>query len=269
MYEILSPQNKYYKTVKSLLNKKYRMKLRQFIIEGERFIEYAIENKFALESILISESYKKEKLTDEKVAGYGKEASIYCVEDNIFEDLIDTEQSQGIIAVLNMPKQLFLEDLLSEASLPQIVFLDRLQDPGNVGTIIRTADACGIKYVLVAKGTVDVYNSKVIRSTAGSILNVNIIEVECSLLELSRLKDMGYRLLVTSLDANYMYDNKMAYGRANCLVVGNEANGVSADIQKLTEYTVKIPIYGRAESLNVSVATGIMLYKIVEYCIQP
>lgn len=266
--EINSNQNKIFKQIKSLLNKKYRQKLSQFIIEGERFVDYAMTHNYRIEYICIREDLLESGVDAEKIESYEAVSKLISLPKNLFSELADTDHSQGIIGILALPESLELKSLFGKPVLPQVVFLDRLQDPGNVGTIIRTADACGIEYIILNKGTVDPYNNKVVRSTAGSILNVKIIEVEDPQSCLNFLKDHGYTLLVTALEAEFTYNDKKAYGKANCLIIGNEANGVSEQIMRLESHTITIPIYGKAESLNASVAAGIMMYKINEYCIQ-
>ncbi|WP_175438446.1 RNA methyltransferase [Fusibacter sp. 3D3] len=266
--EINSNQNKVFKQIRSLLNKKYRQKWDQFIIEGERFVDYAVTHHYAIAYICIRQDLMDHFVSVEKLHLYQEVAKVIVLPQNLFSELTDTEHSQGVIGVLALPKPVALETLFSEEVLPQVVFLDRLQDPGNVGTIIRTADACGIEYIVLSKGTVDPYNNKVVRSTAGSILNVKLIEIEDAQMCLNLLKDHGYTLLVTALEAAFVYNDQKAYGAFNCLVIGNEANGVSDQIMSLDSHKITIPIYGKAESLNASVAAGIMMYKINEYCIQ-
>ena len=268
MQEINSNQNKVFKQIKSLLSKKYRQKLKQFIIEGERFINYAITHDYTIDYICIRRDLLENAIDVEKLKKYEAVAKVISLPQNLFSELTDTEQSQGIVGVLTLPEPLELKTVIEGPALPQLVFLDRLQDPGNVGTIIRTADACGIEYIILNKGTVDPYNNKVVRSTAGSILNVKIIEIDDAQMCLNFLKDHGYTLLVTALHATFVYNDESAYGKANCLIIGNEANGVSEQIMSLESNKVTIPIYGKAESLNASVAAGIMMYKINEYCIQ-
>ena len=179
--------------------------------------------------------------------------------------MTQTEQSQGIIGVINMPKVLDLSVLKQEVVKNEkynIVLLDRIQDPGNLGTIIRTADAAGIEWILLAKGTVDAYNPKVVRSTAGSILNIKLIEVDPIKDALNLLKTFGVNVIATTLEGAVDYGEPSSYKRFNCLVIGNEANGESNEIIELSDARVKIPIYGSAESLNASVAAGIMMYKL-------
>ncbi len=269
---IQSNQNKIYKHIKSLSTKKNRYKNRQFIIEGERFVKYAFDNGFTIDYICVSECFDilDFEMLREEVQNCQEIVVTFC--DSLFKELIETENSQGIFAVVQMPEALEASELLekyeNDENIKQFLFLDRIQDPGNLGTIIRTADACGIQHILLNKGTVDPYNGKVVRSTAGSILNVKLIEVSDDLSTLKSLATAGVRLLVTSLDADYVFNDREAYGQRNCLIIGNEANGVSETIQALDCKRIIIPIVGKAESLNASVAAGIMMYKIYEYCIQ-
>ena len=142
-----------------------------------------------------------------------------------------------------------------------IVALDDIQDPGNLGTILRTVDSIGLKQILVSKGTADSYNPKVVRSTMGAIFRVKIIECEKLSETLKQVKAHKYQVLATSLKTkNSIYD--IDYNK-KVIVIGNEANGVSEEILKLADIKVKIPMLGKTESLNASVATGIMLYEYV------
>ena len=142
-----------------------------------------------------------------------------------------------------------------------IVALDDIQDPGNLGTILRTVDSIGLKQILVSKGTADSYNPKVVRSTMGAIFRVKIIECEKLSETLKQVKAHKYQVLATSLKTkNSIYD--IDYNK-KVIVIGNEANGVSEEILKLADIKVKIPMLGKTESLDASVATGIMLYEYV------
>ena len=142
-----------------------------------------------------------------------------------------------------------------------IVALDDIKDPGNLGTILRTVDSIGVNQILVSKGTADSYNPKVVRSTMGAIFRVKIIECENLKEVLQNLKKQKYNVVVTSLKTkNSIYD--VDYNK-KIIVIGNEANGVSEEIQKIADEKVKIPMLGKTESLNASVATGIILYEYV------
>jgi len=259
LIEITSAQNTTFKLLKSLKQKKYRYREEKFILEGYRFVDDALKNNLSSLGVFFHERVWFE-LSDDKQKSYEELSEVYILSIELFEMISETENSQGILGVFQMVSTK-LEDVDSENS-PFLVYCDRLQDPGNLGTVIRTADAAGVKDIIVNKGCVDVYNSKVLRSTAGSILNVNLIFVASDLDAITLLKDKGYHMIVTDLASQYRYDEREAYKTKNCLVIGNEGNGVSEEIKTLADVKVKIPIYGLAESLNASVAAGIMIYKI-------
>jgi len=263
--EIASSQNKTYKKFKSLTLKKYREKECLFLMEGQRYIDTALKNGFIFEAILFDQDTWHQTIGEDAKKDYANGTQVYILPESLFKELSQTEQSQGIIGVLPMPTQKSLQQWLvsHSANKPSnLIMLDRIQDPGNLGTIIRTADAAGLDTILIVNGTVDPYNPKVVRSTAGSILYVDLIEVEASIETIEMLKSHGYRIVVTALERANDYNDLSNYGKTNCLVIGNEANGVSELLIQASDSRVKIPILGRAESLNASIAAGIMMYKL-------
>lgn len=267
--EIASSQNKTFKKFKSLTLKKYRERELLFLMEGQRYIDTAIKNNVAFEAILFDEQTWHHGIEDVAKQEYMRSAQVYILVASLFQELSQTEQSQGIIGVLQIPANQSLVHTLdtrqntrNHDSCNNIIMLDRIQDPGNLGTIIRTADAAGIDTILLVKGTVDPYNPKVVRSTAGSILYVQLIEVDDSIKTIEMLKSNGYHVVVTALENAKDYNDASSYGEKNCLVIGNEANGVSEHFIQSSDSRVKIPIVGQAESLNASVAAGIMMYKL-------
>ena len=142
-----------------------------------------------------------------------------------------------------------------------IVVLDDVQDPGNLGTILRTVDSIGLNQIIVSKGTADAFNSKVVRSTMGAIFRIKIIEVENLAQAIKEMRKHHFKLMVTSLQTkNSIYDIDFY---KKIIVIGNEANGVSKEIQDMADEKIKIPMLGKTESLNASVATGIILYEYV------
>lgn len=219
------------------------------------------------------------------------------VTENVFMQLTDVKTPQGVLAVIrknvedkvsnfedenknkneneneneNKNKNDALKDGVNSRKIDclnkintgadYILAVDGVQDPGNLGTIIRTADSANLKQILVSKDTVDAYSPKVIRSTMGSIYRVKIVECENLADVLNELKKHKFQIVSTSLDTeNSIYD--IDY-RKKVVVIGNEGNGVSKEIQDLSDYKVKIPMLGKTESLNASVATGIMIYEYV------
>ncbi len=263
--EITSAQNKSFKKFKSLTIKKHREQASLFLLEGQRYIDTALKNEVVFEAIIFDEKTWNSVITDEAKQLYTRAALVYVLVESLFKELSQTEQSQGIIGVLPIAEKIALREKLEKATVTHpinLIMLDRIQDPGNLGTIIRTADAAGLNIILLVKGCVDPYNPKVVRSTAGSILYVDLIEVDDALDTIHTLKSFGYHIVVTALESAKDYNDPSNYGEKNCLVIGNEANGVSQLFIESSDARVKIPIVGHAESLNASIAAGIMMYKI-------
>jgi TrmH family RNA methyltransferase len=178
------------------------------------------------------------------------------VDSAVIKELCETENPQGVASVVRKP-----EWDLKALGQDFVVIADGIQDPGNLGTIIRTSDAAGVGVVYIIKGTVDVYNSKTLRSTMGSIFHVPVFFFDSFEEAFESLKSSGFNIYATSLDASepyysYRYDNKTV------VVIGNEANGVSEGIIKCADRLIKIPMRGKAESLNAAVACGILLFEV-------
>jgi len=262
MLEITSAQNKVFKRYKSLLIKKNREEEGLFLLEGRRYVDTALQSNRCVEALLFSNTFW-DLLSEKERTAYSDRCSVTRIADEIFKELIQTEQSQGILGIMQMPKFLWELTDISVDDSEDILLLDRIQDPGNLGTIIRTADATGIRFILLIKGTVDPFNPKVLRSTAGSILNVRLVMVDSYTEALSYLKAIGYRILSTALEGALDYDTDGLYGLKNCLIIGNEANGISPELLEASDTKIKLPIIGMAESLNASVAAGVMMYKLL------
>lgn len=261
---ISSKDNEKVKLTKSLLKSKNRIKESKFLIEGFRILTQAIDCKADLEYVFINENFenKEEHIEFLKVL-QDKKINIYKTTNKIFNDFIDTENTQGIVGVVGI-KENKVEDILNE-DCRFVLILDRIQDPGNMGTIIRTADAAGIDAIINLKGCVDIYNSKVTRSTMGSIFDMKIINMtqEDAVKE---LKNRKFDIVSSYLDTNNFYD-KVEYNYKTALVIGNEANGVNDELIQKSDTLVKIPIYGKAESLNAAISSAILMYEIKKYMI--
>ena len=179
------------------------------------------------------------------------------VDEKVFNTITDVQNPQGILAVVEKKG----EEKEINYNEDVIVVLDDIQDPGNIGTILRTLDSIGLSQVIISKKSGDVYNSKVVRSTMGAIFRVKIIESENLVETLKIIKKHKFKVISTSLDTDKnMYD--VEYKKV-AIVMGNEANGVSKEIQEMSDEKIKIPMIGKTESLNVSVATAVVLYEYV------
>lgn len=256
---ITSTQNKLIKQIKSLHGKKYRDGLGQYIIEGYKLIEEALEYQKNFHLLLISESSLK-SAEGNALLRKGEEAGIavYAAEDRVFAETSELETPQGVLAVLKKQEQ-GLENLFSSESF-RIVLLDEVRDPGNLGTIIRTADACGIDAVILSKGCVDLYNSKTLRATMGSMFHIPVI-TEVEIVELiEHLKAIDTAVLGADPHSQHSCIDVESH-RRTAIVIGNEAKGLRAEVKAAATKNITIPMPGRAESLNAGIAAAILMYE--------
>lgn len=248
---INSRSNKKIKLMKSLSKKKYRDENNMFIVEGERFVN-DIPSDIKIEITLVSETFYEKKNIE-------KYTNCEVVEDKIFDEISDTNNSQGILAVCQKKIVNFDIDNLKNSF---IIIGDRLQDPGNLGTLIRTSVAAGVDYIVLSKGSVDVYNQKVIRSTASAIFNINIIE-EIELVSfLKKLKEKDVEILCTHLSGKKYYFD-CDFTKKIAIIIGNEGNGVCDEVSNECTELIKIPMIGEIESLNASVSSAIIMYEVL------
>lgn len=257
MQGITSKENEFIKHVKKLKDKKYRDMNNEYVIEGIKLVAEAIQEKAPIKQIILCDDCEKNAMIPKELMyEIAKNECIYVTE-KIFKYLSEVQTPQGISAIIERKSK----DTEIDYTQDVIVALDDVQDPGNLGTILRTVDSIGLTQILVSKGTADAYNPKVVRSTMGAIFRVKIIECEDLKQTLKEVKKHKFKIVVSSLQAqntiyNINYNKKI-------IVIGNEANGVEAEIQELADEKVKIPMLGKTESLNASVATGIILYEYV------
>ena len=252
---ITSKDNSKIKEIKKLKEKKYRKTA--FIVEGIKMLKEAISEKAEIDTIIIREDTELDFKLDSEL-----EKKVIHVTKNVFETISDVVSPQGVLVVINKK----IDDNKISKHADYILALDGIQDPGNLGTILRTADSANIKQILVSKDTVDSYSPKVVRSTMGAIYRVKIIECEDLAKTLKSLQTTGFEIVTTDLHTDKsIYD--MNYNK-KIVVIGNEANGVTPEIRELSNYRVKIPMLGKTESLNAAVATGIMIYEYVRQKIQ-
>lgn len=242
---IQSAKNEKVKQWKKLLTKKERDKTGLFLVEGEHLV-FEAKEAGAIEEVIVTEHYypklAKSKFSDEQV---------FVIANSIEKILSDTETPQGIFAVCK-------QETTKEVKGGRFLLIDAVQDPGNVGTMIRTADAAGLDAVILGTGSVDAYNPKVLRSAQGSHFHLPIIRGNLDEW-IERLKEMDIPVYGTALqNAVSMYEANVESSFA--LIVGNEGQGVSEKLLSKTTQNLYIPIFGKSESLNVAVAAGILMY---------
>ena len=259
---ITSENNSMIKHIKSLSIKKNREKSRQFVIEGLRMVDEALRHNVPLEYVLYSDHLLEINGGEALLKQIPQNFQLFNIPDKLLGKLTDTENPQGILAVAKMPNASF--DYLGEGQNTFLLVLDRLQDPGNMGTIIRTAEAASVDAIILTKGSVDPYNSKTLRATMGAIFHLPVIQCDTNEEWLTFVKEKGIRILASGLEGSQDY-SRLSYEGSIAIVIGNEANGVDETLLKEADAVVKIPILGKIESLNASIAAGILIYKAVEF----
>lgn len=244
MINITSSQNAKYKYFKSLEKKKTRYLQKEYSVEGIKSVNDAINSGKTISAVIVADDFY--------VTDY--DAPTYKLPRELFNKLSDTKTPQGIMAIIKMDADNTDLDITKS-----YVYCDNVSDPGNLGTIIRTADASGMGGVILSGGSVDVYAPKTVRASMGSFFNVDII-MDKGVEDIKKYKEMGYNLISGILSDDTIDFKEVDYTLPTIIVVGNEANGVSDELRALCTPT-KIPIYGKAESLNVSVAAALYMYE--------
>lgn len=245
MEHITSLKNPKVTAWKALKDRKGRRESGCFLVEGRKMVEEALASAFDVETVLVQEGME---LPD------GLTMPVYELPAHVLAAVCDTKTPQGIAAVVRMKEQ--------SALGKHIVVLDGVQDPGNVGTIIRTADAAGLDGVLLSNQCADVFSPKVLRATMGSIFRMNLRTTDDLPGELTKLREKGYSILSSQLDGTPFYEREKVAERF-ALIIGNEGNGVSEQVQQTATHRVRLPMRGGAESLNAAIAAAIMMYELM------
>ncbi|QDP40814.1 TrmH family RNA methyltransferase [Radiobacillus deserti] len=240
---ITSIQNTKVKQWSKMKKKKERTETGMFLVEGFHLVQEAVQSEWTVEEIIVQDGVE--------IPNWARVYQIHDVTDNVFQHIADTKTPQGIAAVVHQRQA-------NQLNGNKLLLMDAVQDPGNLGTIIRTADAAGFDGIVLGEGTVDLFNDKVVRATQGSIFHVPIVQQDLPT-KIKELQEAGYQVWASTLEESVTYTELQPPKRI-ALIVGNEGAGISSTIVELADEKVRIPIYGQAESLNVSVATGVLLY---------
>jgi RNA methyltransferase, TrmH family len=247
------------KELKSLQQKKYRDDQECFLIEGKRSVEEAINYNHGIELVLMSYymADKNETLI-KKLDNLSIRYEILNAKE--IDSISDVQNSQGIVAKVNYLDQTDFQLDDGKKTSFRIIILDAVADPGNMGTIIRTADWFGIDGIIACNSSVDIYNPKVVRSTMGSLLHIPIIISTNAQTCIKKLKDENFKIFAADLEGSTY--NKIGYPLRTAIVFGNEAHGISAEISEYIDQKITIPRKGNAESLNVAISAGIIMEHI-------
>ena len=231
---------------RSLKEKKGRDAENAFLVEGTRMVQEALQSVFPVLSLLLREGFTPPYALPGDIP-------VYILAEHVFQAVCDTKTPQGIAAVLARRS--------APAEGPRLLALDGVQDPGNVGTIIRTADAAGFDGVLLSRQCADLFSPKVLRATMGSVFRLGFSFPESLPEALTNYKNRGYSVLSSQLDGTPFYD-RQGVAPAFVLVIGNEGSGVSEAVKACATHRLRLPMRGGAESLNAAVAAGIMMYDL-------
>ena len=235
-----------------------------FLVEGLRSVDELIKSTaFGVEWLFIEQSLLE---TDARLRAYFEkrlpaDTRVYRVSKDIFKKVSDTETPQGVLAVVRRTGDT-VEDILKRSENPLICVVENLQDPGNAGTIMRTADAAGAAGVIATKGTVDFYSPKVVRSTMGSLLHLPIVQGADLARTVEELKANGIRVFAAALGAT-KYHFEADFTGPCAILIGNEGNGLTEEAIALADEKIIIPMPGSAESLNAAMAAGVVMFEAV------
>ena len=259
LIRIASPDNGRLKLVRKLQTRKGRTAEGRFVIEGINLVREAVTRGLDIDFILLAEGFEPEPVIRECMDS--DSITVCRVPDDMFEKLTDAGNGAGVLAVIRYKAQ----DISVMNSIPpdsNILVLDRIQDPGNIGTMIRTAAAAGYGMIAAVKGTADIYSPKVLRATAGMIFDIPFVYADSPRELCGMIRETGRRIAVTDpAGGRPYYEEDLSRGIA--LVIGNEGNGISDEMLSLADVRVTLPMKGGVESLNAAVSAAILMYEAV------
>ena len=246
METITSLKNPKVQAWKSLNSKKGREEQHAFLVESPKMVQEALASGLKVNAVLLREDL---------AGNFDLPAGIpaFVLPGHVFNSISETKTPQGVAAVLDLETK--------PAAGPRLLALDGVQDPGNVGTIIRTADAAGFSGILFSRECADLFSPKVLRATMGSVFRLGFSFPPSLPESLEALKKKGYSVLSSQLDGEPFYERSQI-APSFVLIIGNEGNGVSDEVKAVATHRLCLPMRGGAESLNAAVAAGIMMYDL-------
>lgn len=257
--EITSKDNAIFKLIKSLKVRKYRIREALFVVEGPKQVAEAESSRYALKYLVVRQDrlgYLKDYDFFDQVDR--RDCTVISMDERLFKQISDTENNQGILAVLSYEPLSEKEFMMEVPSGSNVLVLDKLQDPGNIGTLIRTAEGAGFKGIILLKGSGDAFSPKSIRASGGAILRmpVTMLNDAASLRRLSC--KFSKRLVATDVESGLAYYD-VDLSENIFLVMGNEGHGVSKEIMDMADIRINIPTVGSLESLNVATAGAVLM----------
>jgi TrmH family RNA methyltransferase len=255
---IESSSNPQIKKIRKLIkNARFRRDEKLFVAEGWKMTEEAVENHLA-RAVYVSESAVPEWERRRILSENDLTIPVEYVASPLFQELSDTVTPQGVITLVEMP--VYDMEELSIAG-DALLLLENIQDPGNLGTMIRTAEGAGMSGIVLSRDCVDLFNPKVVRATMGAILRVPYYVADQLSTTVEKIKNDGFRIYAAHLAGQRTYTEESFEGKAGILI-GNEANGLSEEISACADVLLKIPMEGKLESLNAAVSASLFMYEI-------
>lgn len=252
--------------VKQVVNWQTKAKDRRrdgiFLVEGiKMFLEAPIDSirDVYISAPLLEKCKKHAEAKSEEILARLKYTGYEEVTEEVFAKMSDTQTPQGVLVVVDRPEYT-LEDMLGDSKAPLLVILEDIQDPGNLGTILRTGEGAGVTGVIMSRNTVDIYNPKTIRSTMGSVYRVPFLYVEDLQATLAQLQEKNITLFAAHLKGKKEYD-ELDYTGPVGFLIGNEGNGLKEETANMADTYLRIPMEGRVESLNAAIATSLLIYE--------
>lgn len=241
------------KVIKLISNKKTRKEEKAFVVEGIKLVKEAIKYAKVKEIFCTKNIYNEFNFLK-------KIDNVYIVSDKCFQKMSETKTPQGILATIEI-KERTKEEIYKENTF--IIYLDSINDPGNLGTIIRTGEAVGVTGIIASSDTVDIYNPKTIRASMGSIFRIPFIYSNSLIEELKFAKSKKISTYAMELKNSNDYTEN-DYKKSIGIIIGNEANGIKKEIIEVAEKTIKIPMQGSVESLNAAVAMSVISFEVAK-----
>lgn len=260
---ISSKENIHIKYAKKVMtSSKFRNQENCFLIEGIRLCEDALNNSVVLkETFYTKKCFEKSKNILEKIIS--KSQKSFMVSESLMNIISDTDAPQGIVCICEKNKlNVNFEDKLKAVN--KIVLLENVQNPSNLGTIFRTCDALKVENIVILGNGCDVYNPKVLRGSMGSVFRLNIFEFKNSLELINKLKENGFKIYATTPRSDACFVNNIDFDEKSAIIFGNEGNGLTQELIDICDKKIKIPMNSNAESLNVSVACGILIWEMTK-----
>lgn len=254
---ITSASNMQIKRIRKLKkNARYRRQEKCFLVEGFKMVEEALRYG-RVQCVYVSESVGDEY--EKKLSHKIENKDVEWVSDSVFREMADTETPQGILALAEIPE--YNRETLVERENVSLICLEDIQDPGNMGTIFRTAEGAGMTAVVLSRGCVDLFNPKVVRATMGAMFRMPFYVTDDMAEEVSRLRQKGITMYAAALGASRDYTS-CTYDGAVGIIIGNEANGIRKETLALVDESIVIPMDGEVESLNAAVSAALLMYEI-------